>query len=63
MRRRESYEIGYPEHPRASGTDDLETFFGIVHRNIGTIFTLKDFKEYWPKAVRYCHLSYLPHFS
>ena len=46
-------EIGYQEHPRAGGTDDLETFFGIVHRNIGTTFTLKQFHEYWPNAVRY----------
>lgn len=51
-RRREIINIGYPEHPRAGGTDDLETFFGIVHRNIGTVFTLKQFKEYWPSAVR-----------
>ena len=58
MRRRENYAIGCPEHPRASGTDDLETFFGIVHRNIGTVFTLKDFKDYWPKAVRYCALLF-----
>lgn len=61
MQRRESYEIEYPERQRASGTDDLETFFGIVHRNIGTVFTLKDFKEYWPKAVRYC--TFMLYFS
>ena len=52
-RRCEIIDIGYPEHPRSGGTDDLETLFGIVHRNIGTIFTLKQFKEYWPNAVRY----------
>ena len=46
-------KIGYPEHPRAGGTDDLETFFGIVPRNIGTTFMLKQFHEYWPNAVRY----------
>ena len=51
-RRREIIDIGYPEHLRAGGTDDLETFFGIDHRNIGTVFTLKQFKEYWPSAVR-----------
>jgi len=53
MRRKRNGEIGYPEHGRASGTDDLETFFRIVHRYIGTVFTLKQFKEYWPKGVRY----------
>lgn len=43
---------GYPEHCRAGVTDDLETFFPITHRDIGNVFVLKQFKEYWPKGVR-----------
>ncbi|KAK3752537.1 hypothetical protein QZH41_016313 [Actinostola sp. cb2023] len=31
-RRRINKEVGYPMHPRAGGTDDLETFFGLGHR-------------------------------
>lgn len=58
-RRRENEAIGYPEHPRAGGTDDLETFFGIVHMNLGTTFTLKQFKHYWPKAVRYFSIMFI----
>jgi hypothetical protein len=26
--------VGYPEHPRAGGTDDLETLFSIAHRRL-----------------------------
>ena len=52
MRRRENEEIGYEEHPRAEGTDDLETFFGLTHRYVGNVFTLKQFKEFWPQIVR-----------
>ena len=52
FRRRENDELGYAEHPRACGTDDLETLFSIAHRKLGTTFTLKDWTEYWPKLVR-----------
>ncbi len=41
-RRREN-----PEHPRAGGTDDLETLFSIAHRRLGNTFTLKDWCEHW----------------
>jgi hypothetical protein len=58
-RRRENEAIGYPEHPRAGGTDNLETFFGIVHMNLVTTFTLKQFKHYWPKAVRYFSIMFI----
>ena len=40
-------QIGYP-----GTTDDLESFFGIVHRDVGSVFTLKQFTDYWPKGVR-----------
>ena len=48
-----SYVIGYAEHPRAGGTDDLETFFSIAHCYLGLVVSLKQFKEKWPKLVRY----------
>ena len=51
-RRRQNGEIGYAEHPRAGGTDDLETFFSIAHRYLGMLFSLKQFKEKWQKLVR-----------
>ena len=51
-RRRINKEVGYPMHPRAGGTDDLETFFGLVHRYLGNVFLLKDFKQIWPRLVR-----------
>jgi hypothetical protein len=52
LRRRENEAIGYPEHPRAGGTDDLETFFSLTHRYIGNVFSLKQFKEFWQQIVR-----------
>ena len=52
MRRQENEEIGYEEHPRAWGTDDLETFFGLTHRYVRNVFTLKQFKEFWPQIIR-----------
>jgi len=52
-RRRQNEEIGYAEHPRAGGTDDLETFFSIAHRYLGMLFSLKQFKEKWQQLVRY----------
>ena len=51
MRRCQNEEIGYAEHPRAGGTDDLETFFGLTHPYLGNVFTLKQFKELWPQVV------------
>ena len=51
-RRLQNNVIGYPEHPRADVTVDLETFYAITHRDIGNVFVLKQFKEYWPKGVR-----------
>lgn len=45
-------ELGCVEHPRAAVTDDLETFYSITHRDLGNVFILKQFKEYWPKGVR-----------
>ncbi len=52
-RRRRNSVLGYPEHPRAGVTDDLETLFAMFHRYLGPVFTLKQFKEMWPKIVRY----------
>jgi len=51
-RRRMNSVLGYPEHPRAGVTDDLETLFAMFHRYLGPVFTLKQFKEMWPKIVR-----------
>ena len=51
-RRRQNDEIGYEEHPRAGTTDDVEAFFALLHRYLGVIFTLKDFKALWRKLVR-----------
>ena len=52
LRRTQNKEIGYEEHPHAAETDDLESYFCIGHRDLGQIFTLKQFKSYWPKSVR-----------
>ena len=52
LRRVQTHEIGYPEHPRAGSTEDLACFFGIAHSRLGTVFTLKEFKDGWPKLVR-----------
>jgi len=52
QRKLQNNAIGYPEHPRAGVADDLETFFTITHRDIGNVFVLRQFKEYWPKGVR-----------
>lgn len=51
-RRRESLNIGHEEHPRAGSTDDVEAFFALLHRFLGNIFTLKEFKTVWRKVVR-----------
>ena len=52
FRRRQNDEIGYEEHLRAGTTDDVEAFFALLHRYLGVIFTLKDFKALWRKLVR-----------
>ena len=59
FQRLQNVEIGYEEHPRAAETDDLESYFCVAHRDLGHIFTLKMFKSYWPKSVRY--VNYLDH--
>ena len=43
---------GFEEHPRADTTDDVEAFFARLHRFLGLIFTLKEFKALWRKLVR-----------
>ena len=53
FRRRQNDEIGYEEHPRAGTTDDVEAFFALLHRYLGVIFTLKDFKALWRKLLLY----------
>jgi len=44
-RRRLNGIIGYSMHPRAPTTDDLETLFCQVHRYLGNVFLLRDFKQ------------------
>merc|ERR1719494_940308 len=51
-RRRETWRIGYPEHPRAGTSDDVEAFISLLHRFLGNIFTVKDMKSRWRKTVR-----------
>ena len=58
LRRLQNEVIVYPEHPRAGSTEDLECFFGVAHSKLGTVFTLKEFKDGWPKLVRYLHVAY-----
>ena len=50
--RRQNLDLGYEEHPRAATTDDVEAFFALLHRYLGLIFTLKEFKALWRKLVR-----------
>ena len=52
FRRRESAAHGFEEHPRAGTTDDVEAFFALLHRFLGLVFTLKDFKALWRRLVR-----------
>lgn len=63
LRRLENADIGYEEYPTAAETDDLEAYFCICHRELTSIFTLKQFKPYWPKSVQlvmiYVHASFL----
>ena len=50
--RRESERIGYPEHPRAGTSDDVEAFISLLHRFLGNVFTVKEMKLLWRKIVR-----------
>ena len=52
QRRMRNETIGWEEHPRASSTDDVETFFSVSRRIIGQTFTLQDFKYKWRKLSR-----------
>ena len=40
------------EHPRASSTDDVEGFFSLCRRLISQRFTLREFKDQWPRIVK-----------
>ena len=52
-RRRQNEEIGYEEHPRAGTTDDdVEAIIAFLHRMVGMVFTLKQFKAGWKQVVR-----------
>lgn len=55
-KRRLNGELGYPKHPRAGVSDDLETLYSMFHRYLGPVFALKQFKEMWPKIVRYLEI-------
>ena len=35
-----------PEHPRASTTDDVESFFSVLRDTVGKDFTLKEVKQF-----------------
>lgn len=52
MRENNGDDDEQPNHPRASTTDDVESFFAITHRFLGKAFTLKDFKSRFPKLVK-----------
>ena len=53
-------EIGYAEHPRAGGTDDLENSFSIAHCYFGLVLSLKQFKEKHELFMlnRYCNIAF-----
>ena len=34
-----------PEHPQASGTDDVEGIIGLMHEMLGEIFDVKQFLD------------------
>lgn len=52
FRRRQNTILGYPEHPRAATTDDVECFFSLTMRHLGDTFTVKEFRAGWRKLVR-----------
>lgn len=37
FRRRQNTILGYPEHPRAATTDDVECFFSLTRRHLGAL--------------------------
>jgi len=53
FRRRQNNSLGFEEHPRAGSTDDVEAMIGLLHRILGNVFTLKQFKYAWRNVVRY----------
>ena len=55
--RRQNGDIGYEEHPRAGTTDDVEAIIACLHRMLGAVFTLKQFKAGWKQVVRYAWTS------
>ena len=52
FRRHQNAELGYEEHPRAGTSDDVEAIIAFLHRMLGVVFTLKQFKSEWKQAVR-----------
>ena len=50
--RREIDSIGYPEHPRAGTSDDVEAFISLLNCFLGNIFTVKEMKSLWRNVVR-----------
>ena len=40
-----------PEHPRASGTDDVESLFALLHEMLGSIFDIKQFCDAQAKIL------------
>lgn len=60
FRRCQNSAFGYEEHPRAGSTDDVEAMIGLLHRVLGNVFTLKEFKYAWRNVVRYvvCFYKY-----
>lgn len=52
FQRCQNNEIGYEEHPRAGSTDDVEAIIAFLHRILGVVFTLKQFKSGWRNIVR-----------
>ena len=47
FRRRQNAGLGYEEHPRAGTSDDVEAIIDFLHRMLGVVFTLKQFKSEW----------------
>lgn len=56
FRRRQNNSLGFEEHPRAGSTDDVEAMIGLLHRTLGNVFTLKEFKYAWRNVVRYVNI-------
>ena len=47
---RRRQDAQYPEHPRASSTDDVECFFSVMRDLVGANFTLKQAQFAWRKV-------------